>query len=133
MGEPSFDDTPLTFWTNRCKHQLTQGMPKCCAAGVVYTSLLKGGKRLPCFASDAFKAPMAECSKLERYTEEEARAERAEMTRAFQAFLDGRSPCCDAPLADQRGERSAVKSCAKCGGFVARECFDIGPEGGAHD
>lgn len=118
--------TPLTFWTNRCKHQLTQGMPECCAAGVEYTSLLKDGKRLPCFDHEAFKAPMAECSKLERYTEDEARAERDAMDRVVEMALSGRSYCCEAPLTEHRGERSVVKTCSKCRRFIARECFDVG-------
>lgn len=120
----------LTFYTNRCKHQRTQGMPDECAAGVNYDALLRQhpGHKLPCFEHPAFKAPSAPCPKLERYTEEEARAERAAMDAAVAQILAGRSPCCDAPLSAIEAALTRVQHCSKCGAFVSRECFRIGEE-----
>ena len=122
----------LTFYTRRCKHQRTGAGASVCGAGVRYDDLLAlhPGHRLPCYDTAAFRAPMAPCPHLVRYTEEEARAERAAMDAAVAKILVGRSPCCDAPLRTTEGARSRVQHCAKCGAFASRECFDAG---GGHE
>lgn len=115
----------LTFYTNRCRHQDTAGLPARCKAGVRYADLVPEmvGRmlRLPCFISSR-SYDVVPCDKLSRYTREEALAEVAEEERIGACFVAGQSPCCDAALSERRGVGTRVKTCSKCGEFVGREC-----------
>lgn len=126
--------TGLGFWTNRCKHQATEGLPERCKAGVRYADLVPDefGRmlRLPCFLTSR-SYDVVPCERLSRYTEAEAIAERDAIDRAMVLLLDGKSPCCEAVLTETPvGTRSVVMHCAKCGVFVARGCREIGESNG---
>lgn len=123
------EDLDLTFYTNRCRHQATQGMPACCKAGVRYAELVPESLgrmlRLPCFIT-ARSHDVVPCEKLSRYTREEAIAERDSMDRAVKAVFAGKSPCCGAELTKRESVGVTVCSCSECGKFVMRECRGIG-------
>ncbi len=95
-----------------------------CAHGINIRELVGGpdfgwSTRRPCVHGSLHRPSEAvTCEKREPYTKKEIADAEAAHKRAFQLFIEGKSPCCEAELI----KRGNVKFCAKCKEFVAREC-----------
>ncbi len=77
--------------------------------------------RMPCNTtlSAPQPTPLARCSKRDYFTPEEVAAARSRLLLMAAAFLEGRSPCCDAPMRDD-GTRYICTKCQKFAGRVNR-------------
>lgn len=62
------------------------------------------------------------CEKREFPTAAEVAESQAEVMRAMDAYVAGRSPCCNAPLTTRAMERTTLSWCSKCEQFVGRSC-----------